>query len=142
MVDENSINQNELWNYIAIGSYNKVVGKGNTVTSRCFRSITSHARVLLNQLNNSASKLRSWRRGFQGLRLSMYDDSMQVERARHELFKSSLLGALWVKGINLFDMHVVALIPHAPLSGNKRVANTYWQALYDAKESPHFSDYW
>ncbi|XP_039115779.1 uncharacterized protein LOC120251288 [Dioscorea cayenensis subsp. rotundata] len=103
--DENSINQNELWDRIAVGSRNRVLGKGNI--SRKMSSINYKPRSGPSQSSGQ-----------------LYD---QIKELQAELAKKpklsimqclpSMIRSLRLKGIDLSDMHVATLtrsIPRAP----------------------------
>ncbi|XP_039136765.1 uncharacterized protein LOC120274079 isoform X1 [Dioscorea cayenensis subsp. rotundata] len=126
--DENSINQNELWDRIAIGSRNRVLGKGNI--SRQMSSINYKPRSgpsqssgqLYDQINELQAELAKTQAKHNAM-LAEHDtmraehDAMRIEWARRESFEMSLLAALRLKGIDLSDMHVATLtrsIPRAP----------------------------
>lgn len=107
-VDDDSINQDELWDEIAIGSRNRVVGKGNIV-----RQMTSSNYKLRSGPSESTEQLRNKVKELQE-ELARSRAEADAELARRELFESSLLAALRVQGIDLSSMPTTARTPHAP----------------------------
>ncbi|XP_039129037.1 uncharacterized protein LOC120265221 [Dioscorea cayenensis subsp. rotundata] len=107
-VDDDSINQDELWDEIAIGSRNRVVGKGNIV-----RQMTSSNYKLRSGPSESTEQLRNKVKELQE-ELARSRAEADAELARCELFESSLLVALRVQGIDLSSIPTTARTPHAP----------------------------
>ncbi|XP_039123347.1 uncharacterized protein LOC120259961 [Dioscorea cayenensis subsp. rotundata] len=87
-VDKDSINQDELWDEIAIGSRNRVVGKGNII-----RQISSSNYKPRSGPSESTEQLRNKVKELQE-ELARSRAKADAELARRELFESSLLAAL------------------------------------------------
>ncbi|XP_039129340.1 uncharacterized protein LOC120265476 [Dioscorea cayenensis subsp. rotundata] len=123
--DENSINQNELWDLIAIGSRNRVLGKGNIskkMSSINYKTRSGHSQSsgqLYDQIKELRAELAKTQAKHNAM-LAEHDimrakhDAMWIEWARRESFEMSLLAALRLKGIDLSDMHVATLTPSIP----------------------------
>ncbi|XP_039133240.1 uncharacterized protein LOC120270287 [Dioscorea cayenensis subsp. rotundata] len=102
-VDENSINQDELWDEIAIGSCNRVVGKGNIVrqmSSSIYKSrlgSSKSTKQLCNRVKELEEELARPHAEADD-RLQASDNQLQAESACRKLFESSLLAALRGQG--------------------------------------------
>ncbi|KAH7650676.1 putative transposase Ptta/En/Spm plant protein [Dioscorea alata] len=129
-VDEGSINQDELWDEIAIGSRNRVVGIVRQMSSSNYKPRAGPSEST-EQLRKKVKELQE--------ELARSRVEADVELARRELFESSLFAALRVQGIDLSSMPIIARTPHAPRAptGESQThADEYSPMLKRARVSP------